>query len=75
VIEGVASIAGLICRYSIFEKLYLSHTSAATAELEVALVQLYASIMIYLSRAKKYFDQNSAGKLRKVCSKTHRLLE
>jgi hypothetical protein len=37
-IEGVASIAELICHYYIFEKLYLRHKSAATAELDAALV-------------------------------------
>ena len=62
VVEGATSIAEIICRYAIFEDIYLRSLSAATNELERALVKLYAAIMIYLSKAKSYFDQNTAGK-------------
>lgn len=57
-------MAELICRYAVFEDLYLRSTSLATDELKRALVQLYAAIMIYLSKARRYFDQNSASKYR-----------
>ncbi len=60
-IEGAASIAEIICRYAIFEDVYLQSTSPATDELTRALVQLYAAVMIYLSKAKSYVDQNSAS--------------
>ena len=59
--EGVAYIAELICRYTVVQNLYIYSASAACEELERALVHLYAAIMIYLSKAKCYFDQNSAS--------------
>ncbi|KFY32484.1 hypothetical protein V493_00153, partial [Pseudogymnoascus sp. VKM F-4281 (FW-2241)] len=62
-IEGAALMAEMICRYAVFEDLYLRSTSLATDELKRALVQLYAAIMIYLSKAKRYFDQNSAKRI------------
>jgi hypothetical protein len=51
VIEGAALIAEIICRYAIFEELYLQSTSPATNELKRALVQSYAAMLIYLSKA------------------------
>jgi hypothetical protein len=60
-IEGVASIAELICRYAIIQKYYTQSASTAGDELERALIELYAAIMVYLSKAKCYFDQNSAS--------------
>ena len=62
VVEGATLIAELICRYAIFEDLYLRYSSPATDELKRALVKLYTAAMIYLSKAKNYFDQNSASK-------------
>ncbi|KFY17970.1 hypothetical protein V492_00220, partial [Pseudogymnoascus sp. VKM F-4246] len=62
-IEGAALMAEMICRYAVFEDLYLRSTSLATDELKRALIQLYAAIMIYLSKAKRYFDQNSAKRI------------
>ena len=61
-IEGAASVAEMICRYAVFEELYLRSTSHATDELKRALVQLYTAILIYLSKVKSYYDQNTAGK-------------
>ena len=60
-IEGVASIAELICRYAIVQKYYPQSASTADDELERALIKLYAAIMVYLSKAKSYFNQNSAS--------------
>ncbi|KAI9787979.1 MAG: hypothetical protein M1816_007283 [Peltula sp. TS41687] len=60
-VEGIALIAELICRSAVIGSLYLRSASAATDELEWALLQLYAAIMRYLSKAKCYFDQNSAS--------------
>jgi len=51
----------MICRYAIFEDLYLCHQSPATEELKKALIQFYAAILGYLSKAKGYFDQNSTS--------------
>ncbi|MCJ1248784.1 hypothetical protein MMC30_006003 [Trapelia coarctata] len=64
-VEGATSIAEIICRYAILEDLYLRHESPATDELKRALVQFYAAIMVYLSKVKSYFDQNSARRILK----------
>jgi hypothetical protein len=61
VVEGAASIAEMICRYAIVEDLYLLSALLAADELLRALVQLYATIIIYLSKAKAYFHQNSTS--------------
>jgi hypothetical protein len=61
VIEDAALIAELICRYAIFEDVYLQSSSPAADELQRALVNLYAAIMVYLSKARSYFDQNLAS--------------
>ena len=42
----------------------MQSSSAATDELHRALVNLYTAIMIYLSKAKTFFEQNSASKSR-----------
>ena len=67
-VEGAASIAEIICRYAIYEKVYLQPPSPpidssllAINELQRALIKFYVAIMIYLSKAKSYFEQNSAG--------------
>lgn len=64
VIESAASIAEMISHYAIFEELYLQSASFAVNKLKGALVQLYAVIMIYLFKAKSYFDQNTESKYR-----------
>ena len=60
-IEAAALIAEIIARYAIFEDVYLQSTSPATDELKRSLVHLYTATMIYLSKAKSYFNQNSAS--------------
>ena len=60
-IEGVASITELICRYAIVQEYYTRSTSAAGDELERSLIKLYSAIMLYLPKAKCYIDQNSAS--------------
>ena len=64
VIEGVVLVAEMICRYAVFKDLYLQSISLVTDELKRALVQLYTAILIYLSKVKSYYDQNTAGKYR-----------
>ena len=61
-VESANSIAEIICRYAVFEGVWRQSQSAAADELERALVKFYAAIMIYLSKAKRYFDENTACK-------------
>lgn len=62
VVEGFSWLAELICRYAVVENLYPQSTSEAAAELERALVKLYAAILTYLSKAKHYLEQGSASR-------------
>jgi hypothetical protein len=64
VIESATSIAELICRYAVFEEVYLLSPSPARDELERALIKLYAAILTYLAKAKSYFEQNSASQFK-----------
>jgi hypothetical protein len=54
-------IAQLIARYALFENLYLQQDTPAAWELEKTVVQLYARVLIYLSKSKSYLEQNSAS--------------
>ena len=60
-LEGVASITELICRSAIVQEYYARSVSAAGDELERSLIRLYVAVMLYLSKAKCYFDQNFAS--------------
>jgi hypothetical protein len=62
VMEGAALIAEMICRYAIFEDVYIQSVSPADHELERALVHFYAAILVYLSKAKSYFEENTASR-------------
>ena len=65
VVEGAETIARLIGRCTILQNIYLPRTSMASRELEHALVRLYAAIMVYLSKAKGFFEQNSVKRMLK----------
>jgi hypothetical protein len=54
-------MAELICRHAVLEHLYLGQRSKAAEELQRALVTLYAALLIYLSKAKQYLEQSTAG--------------
>lgn len=63
VVEGAESIARMLGRYAIFEEIYLHRTSKASMELENALVRLYSTILMYQSKAKRFFDQSSSKRI------------
>ncbi len=66
IVEGAEVIARMISRYALFEDIYLHRTSKAVQELEDALVRLYTAILLYLSEAKEFFEQNSAKRMLKA---------
>ena len=66
VVEGAEVIARMISRYAIYEDIYLHRTSKAIQELKDALVRLYTTILLYLSKAKQFFEQNSAERMLKA---------
>ena len=61
-VEGLETTSHLITRYAIFENVYTQRQTAASAELELALTSLYAEVLIFLARAKKYFQTPMAGR-------------
>jgi len=64
VVEGAERIARCISRFAIFENVYLhpSHTTTESSKaLEEAMTRLYASIFVYLARAKQYYEQSTAS--------------
>jgi len=50
----------MTARYRIIEKLYLRRGSEAAEQLEQVLIQLYATTLTYLAKAKRYFEENTA---------------
>jgi hypothetical protein len=60
-LEGVEIASNLITRYAIFERLYLQIPSAAKDQLTQAMVKLYAAILKYLSKARRYYNRNAAS--------------
>lgn len=49
----------MTARYRLVEMIYLGRITETTKQLEQAVVQLYASMLLYLAKAKRYFDQNT----------------
>jgi hypothetical protein len=56
--EGVEFVSNLITRYTIVEQLYLQKPSAAKYQLTQAILRLYSTVLIYLSKAKSYYQRN-----------------
>lgn len=75
VVEGLAEIAELICRYAVMESLYNQTTSKADEGLKRAMVKLYASILGYLSKANRYFKQGTAKRMIKSIVLTEKQLD
>ncbi|KAF2998841.1 hypothetical protein E8E13_002917 [Curvularia kusanoi] len=59
-IESLAWIAEIICRYRVTEAMYAQTAGESGDGLRRAVVKLYASILLYLSKANKYFGQKTA---------------
>ena len=53
----------MISRYAIFEDIYLRRPSMATEELQDALIGLYTAVLLYLSRAKSFFEQSTPKRM------------
>ncbi|KAG9727819.1 hypothetical protein KCU73_g12529, partial [Aureobasidium melanogenum] len=57
-IEGLEILSRVVARYSIFEALYLESTSPAQVQLKDGLVRLYAAVLSYLCKARKYYNRS-----------------
>ncbi len=62
-LEGMEKSVNIIARYSTFEKIYLPGTWDASPQLSSALTKLYASILVYLANAKKYYTQRFVARV------------
>jgi hypothetical protein len=60
-VEGVELVSNLITRYAIFENLYLYETSTVKEQLTESVIRLYATILLYLSKASRYYDRKTSG--------------
>ena len=61
-VGGIELVSRLITQYATVEMLYLKGSGKIETQLTKALVRLYASILIFLARAKKFFSRRTAGK-------------
>lgn len=57
--EGVENISNMIVCYALVEVLQLRAGSVPRAKLESDLVVLYASMLTFLTKAKRYFSSGS----------------
>jgi hypothetical protein len=60
--EGLEAVTNLIVRCKVLEMLYLGKASAIEGELSKAIVKLYTAILVFLSKAAKYYEQNTISK-------------
>jgi hypothetical protein len=61
-VEGLEMVSHMITRYAIFENTYAQRTTGASSELEEALTELYAEILTFIAKSKKYFQTSTARK-------------
>ncbi|OQD62738.1 hypothetical protein PENPOL_c011G02956 [Penicillium polonicum] len=59
VVQGAERIARMTARYRIIEQIYANKGSAASGQLEEAIVRVYGSIFKYLVEAKRYFEHKT----------------
>ncbi|KAK2036992.1 hypothetical protein LZ31DRAFT_482286, partial [Colletotrichum somersetense] len=58
-LERTTEIAEIICRNALVERLLSQNQSDGAEELRRALVKLYACILVYLTKARSYYLQNT----------------
>ncbi|KAH0536068.1 hypothetical protein FGG08_007034 [Glutinoglossum americanum] len=61
--EGVEFVSNLITQYVIIEHLYLRRPSVAKHQLEQALIALYAAVLEYLLKARRFYGRNTAKRM------------
>lgn len=61
-IENLEVVSHLITRYAIMEELYLQRISQARDKLEEMVVHLYAEILTFLAKVRKYFQSSTKSK-------------
>ncbi|CAI7646113.1 unnamed protein product, partial [Penicillium crustosum] len=65
VVQGAERIARMTARYRIIEQIYAQKGSAASEQLEEAILGVYGSILKYLVEAKRYFEHKTGVRILK----------
>ena len=58
---GLEYVSSLVVRYAILETLYLRDASEARRYLSDAIMGLYAAVLTYLCKGRRYYAQNTTG--------------
>jgi hypothetical protein len=61
IIEGMERISSIICRYAIFEDLYLDPQLKSYLGLEKALTVLYVGVLKFLAKAKRFYEKRTVS--------------
>ncbi|MCJ1378529.1 hypothetical protein MMC17_001628 [Xylographa soralifera] len=61
--EGIELVSNLITRYTIVECLYLRKPSMAKSQLTQALLEVYSAVLVYLSKAKRFYERSTPGRI------------
>lgn len=61
--EGLELVSSQITRCNLYEQLYLSRAAAVASELELALLRLYTTILVYLAGARRYYAKGTLRRL------------
>jgi hypothetical protein len=63
-LESVQIVVSAISRYALIERIYCENvTSDAALQLQNNIILVYSAILVFLCKAKEYFQQNSARML------------
>ena len=64
-LESIEVVVSAISRYTLIEQIYCwDSTSEASQQLRKSVIKVYSAILVFLCKAKKYFAQNAARKLK-----------
>jgi hypothetical protein len=63
ILEGLELVSKTIAQYAKVEELYLHGTSIQHDQLAQCIIELYAAVLTYLSKAKSYYELGTAGDL------------
>lgn len=59
--EGLERVSKLVTEYAIVEALYLSERYLAMDHLTEAIVRLYSAILVYFSKACRFYSKSTLG--------------
>jgi len=60
-IEGLELVSRHVARYALVEELYLQGTSVETDHLADLITRVYTLILVYLVKARRYYDRGTGG--------------